>query len=567
MVHVEKPRAENLQACSVAFLPVAPVFSKEAATRPNAVQAPSLLSCQAYECFDVLTSIMQASGYKVAPQTMASQHVKDNDKPINLVKAKPEIRSNPCFTNVAPRGNVGRPKKRKRKPSIQKMEALNLCKRTISTKPIVSSTIAHSIAELKVGSVASSPKMASQGRRSFATIAPNIYDVSNSRIQNLSTQSCHVFEASTDTFFTSDSARAFPLKESTKSFETSVHNRMKNNPEVMELSCFSKNHQEIETSNSNLAENKIQTFTSQLKPTSVLETAIDPSMTHNDSKSIVPLESIQTSEASINIAGNDKEISTVPASSLDSLQILQTSNDDFKITQMSTSTLMSTHIFKTSVDVCGNVHLNITEMPTSSVESSELLETLIHVPENDNFKISESRGLPSQSVLVLKSSPQASNDDLNVKEVPVKVPSVEVINTETCRSFNMSPNLLETSDLMQSLIQETESKISAENNNNNQTVDHGKTTRNISDGIFLNEANDSCSSANIDISVVEQCAKDMLEFINQKVEDMVLCTKPPVNFESLNVETNSHDFTEDLKGNTVIVKKISSIPWKMILIL
>lgn len=227
MVHVEKPKAENLQACSLAYLPVTPVYPKDGTGLQGTT---SLVSCQAFECFSVLKSIMQASGYQVAaPQsqqasdlgsnlrgsvpgsflpdrsrTVASSpgatliqppnQIQDSDSsPVNLVKPKqPDI-----FSFKA---GVGRPKKRRRRASA-KMEALNLCKRitikpvvsccsiasSINTKPIVSSSIANSIAELKVGNIRSSPKKpASEVAKNVSSVIkhgscstsyiPSIYD-------------------------------------------------------------------------------------------------------------------------------------------------------------------------------------------------------------------------------------------------------------------------------------------------------------------------------------------------------------------------------------------------------
>lgn len=72
VVHVEKPRAENLRACSVAFLPVAPVFPLDKSTLPTTVvpkNSSTLLSCQTFECYDIFTSLMQASGYHVTSLT------------------------------------------------------------------------------------------------------------------------------------------------------------------------------------------------------------------------------------------------------------------------------------------------------------------------------------------------------------------------------------------------------------------------------------------------------------------------------------------------------------------
>ncbi|XP_071042666.1 uncharacterized protein [Parasteatoda tepidariorum] len=168
MVHVEKPKAENLQACSVAFLPVASMFSKEATGHPNVVPSTSLLSCQAFECFDVLTTLMQASGYQVAHQSNVL-HKNDSPVPINLHKSKSNTKEAvpQCakYKSTSSHAKIegGKPKRRKRKATTQKVEGLNLCKReSTSTKPIVSSTIANSIAEIKVPTVVSSAKKSKQ---------------------------------------------------------------------------------------------------------------------------------------------------------------------------------------------------------------------------------------------------------------------------------------------------------------------------------------------------------------------------------------------------------------------
>ncbi|KAG8195575.1 hypothetical protein JTE90_002197 [Oedothorax gibbosus] len=173
MVHVEKPKAENLHACSLAYLPLTPVLPNSSinpvlpntSINPGLSKGPSLVSCQAFDCFSVLKSIMQASGYQV-----------DTATPVNLVKPKnseiqPPPPNFPCFQ--AARGGVGRPRKRRRRAAAKMDEALNLCKRVAAppvvasgplsrplyTRPIVSSSIAHSIAELKVGSIMrSTPK-------------------------------------------------------------------------------------------------------------------------------------------------------------------------------------------------------------------------------------------------------------------------------------------------------------------------------------------------------------------------------------------------------------------------
>lgn len=158
MVHVEKPKAENLQACSVAFMPVAPVFPKENINTPTVYPPPPpLLSCQAFECFDVLTSIMQASGYQVAPQIGMPQAF---DTPANMYSFKNQRKAGNVqrmHNNFPPKlwnMKLGR-KRRRGKP--QKMEALNLSKK-MHTKPIVSATLANSITQLKVEGITSSDR-------------------------------------------------------------------------------------------------------------------------------------------------------------------------------------------------------------------------------------------------------------------------------------------------------------------------------------------------------------------------------------------------------------------------
>lgn len=73
LVHVEKPRVENLRACSVAFLPVTTALTTVTQSN-NSTNNPTLLSCQACECYDVLETLMQASGYRiVSPQNCSTK--------------------------------------------------------------------------------------------------------------------------------------------------------------------------------------------------------------------------------------------------------------------------------------------------------------------------------------------------------------------------------------------------------------------------------------------------------------------------------------------------------------
>lgn len=158
MVHVEKPKAENLQACSVAFLPVTPAFPKENVSTSTVFQAPPLLSCQAFECFDVLTSIMQASGYQVSPQLGGMVQPFDPATAYNFKAQGKMPNLQGMYDNFQqPKANARLGRKRKRGRSSQKMEGLNLSKK-MHTKPIVSVTIANSITQLKIDPVITSDK-------------------------------------------------------------------------------------------------------------------------------------------------------------------------------------------------------------------------------------------------------------------------------------------------------------------------------------------------------------------------------------------------------------------------
>ncbi|KAF8774839.1 Calcineurin-binding protein cabin-1 like protein [Argiope bruennichi] len=392
MVHVEKPKAENLQACSVAFLPVTPVFSKDAVNLPNAVQATSLLSCQAYECFDVLTSIMQASGYKVAPQTMAPPPTKDNNAPINLVKAKPDVKNVPCATSTStPKGNVGRPKKRKRKAPFQKMEALNLCKR-MSTKPIVSTSIAHSIAELKVGPIVSIPKVAPPETvsSSFTNPIPSVLDNSNSKIQIISDQSSQKPDISTENVKIPNQSSQKPEHPTEKTMkdnqpgEIAVAATVQESVEITNVSEVvsvkekfekstvpPKSSQAIESikeiSPKSTAE-KIEICTSESKSPQLPENTVDTSLKADHKIVEATLESTQIIQKSVNTSEtNDKgaiELSTFPIEFQTSTD--SSGNDNIILSEVSTSKLMSTHLVTTSVDGSGNVNLKITERPSSS---------------------------------------------------------------------------------------------------------------------------------------------------------------------------------------------------------
>ncbi|GFT23499.1 calcineurin-binding protein cabin-1, partial [Nephila pilipes] len=404
MVHVEKPKAENLQACSVAFLPVAPVFSKDAINLPNTVQATSLLSCQTYECFDVLTSIMQASGYKVAPQTVISQQVKDNNSPINLVKAK----TTPYVP--APKGNVGRPKKRKRKAPVPKMEALNLCKR-ISTKPIVSTSIAHSIAELKVGNITTNTKTApvEVTTSSRPIQISKVADNSSSKNRITSIRSCDT--SSNISLKANLTIPTTPKRSILASISKDI--TMKDNSKVLDKPAFPSevfpvsDNIPVKNNNDNFEKSHpfsaqaikipldispkdhptvIRMPTSPFKSTQMLNTLAAPetNISENTQMSTIQLESTQTLENSFDISKNiGPNVTEIPAASLESTNLFDTSfsvskKEDFQTTETFVSPLESTQMFETSINVSKKDNL-LTQMHTSPVQSNPMFQTSLNV--------------------------------------------------------------------------------------------------------------------------------------------------------------------------------------------
>ncbi|GBN00302.1 Calcineurin-binding protein cabin-1 [Araneus ventricosus] len=567
MVHVEKPKAENLQACSVAFLPVTPVFSKDAVNLPNAVQATSLLSCQAYECFDVLTSIMQASGYKVAPQAMVPQSSKDNSAPINLVKVKPDVKNAPSGASTStPKGNVGRPKKRKRKAPFQKMEALNLCKR-MSTKPIVSTSIAHSIAELKVGPITSSPKIAPPETvsSSFTTPISSVLDNSNSKTQIILTQSGQKLETPTESAMKENQpdeiAASITLPESVEATDVSEAAAVKGNLEIPAV--MSESLQIIDSPKEHSPKNNTgipEMTASESKSPQIQKTAVDiPSK--DDCKNVeTSLESTQIIQNPVNISEiNEKgtlEVSTFPIEFQTSTD--SSGNDNIILSEVSTSKLMSTHLVTTSVDGSGNVNLKITEMPPSSLASNETVNSSTDVSKHDNHTIAESCMALLESIEKNEISTDVSGNEKNMAEIPSGTSFTQVSENST---FTEAPaadqNSSKPSTVMEPFVHEISDVIPEENKESDMAEDsHVETDGTISmipDDAFFNENNDSSSSTNIEMCVIEQCAKEMLEFINKKVEDMVLSTTSPISFpivEALSV-TN---VVEELAKNAVLLK-------------
>ncbi|XP_055949732.1 calcineurin-binding protein cabin-1-like isoform X2 [Argiope bruennichi] len=661
MVHVEKPKAENLQACSVAFLPVTPVFSKDAVNLPNAVQATSLLSCQAYECFDVLTSIMQASGYKVAPQTMAPPPTKDNNAPINLVKAKPDVKNVPCATSTStPKGNVGRPKKRKRKAPFQKMEALNLCKR-MSTKPIVSTSIAHSIAELKVGPIVSIPKVAPPETvsSSFTNPIPSVLDNSNSKIQIISDQSSQKPDISTENVKIPNQSSQKPEHPTEKTMkdnqpgEIAVAATVQESVEITNVSEVvsvkekfekstvpPKSSQAIESikeiSPKSTAE-KIEICTSESKSPQLPENTVDTSLKADHKIVEATLESTQIIQKSVNTSEtNDKgaiELSTFPIEFQTSTD--SSGNDNIILSEVSTSKLMSTHLVTTSVDGSGNVNLKITERPSSSLNSNEIVSDSADLSKNDSHAITEScmallesiekneisvglsgnenvaeipsgiatvsensvimenaAEIPSSTAsisqisensvimenvaetlsVIAKVSEVSENSIImeNVAETPsviakvsensvimenvVETPSVIALVSDVSENLVTMENSAvdqissKPSTLMEPIVQESEALEFTSEEKKESTVIEGSHTE--TDGIISgdtssDENNDSSSSTNIEMCVIEQCAKEMLEFINKKVEDMVLNTKSTTDFPSIEALSVSRELAKN----------------------
>ncbi|GFT23496.1 calcineurin-binding protein cabin-1, partial [Nephila pilipes] len=351
--------------------------------------------------------------------------------------------------------------------------------------------------------------------------------------------------------------------QSTPWFEISINESKKNSPEIS---------------------------TSQLQSTPMFQTSVIESKKDNNvlETPVPQLQSTPMFETSIIESKTDNIVLETPTSLLPSTPWFEISINDSKRKnpEITTSQLQSTPMFETSINEFKKDH-PVSETSRSHLQSTPLCETSIK--ESKKNLISGILTPSLQSTQMFGASTVLSADDFNVTEISSSQLKSDANNTFQQGKFKsavMSPNstqgveeseismdilsiienFSEQSTITQSPFQESvvsddiclNSKLIENTEIKTSVIAINTTANDDRNESFLSEANDSSSSTNIEIGVIEQCAKEMLEFINKKVEDMVLSTKSPVSFSSLDddeEEMTVEKIREERKRNLELIRR------------